>query len=78
MPMEDLTCSISRLISSLISLFKSSLILASWSGVAGVLEEEDREADPKNCLTPTPNSAVRTRPGCSGMPITSVSISCLP
>ena len=55
MPMDDLTCSISRLISSLIYLFKSSLILASWSGVAGVLEEEDREADPKNCLTPTPN-----------------------
>jgi len=76
--MDDLTCSISCLISSLISLFKSSLILASWFGVAGVLEEEDRAADQKNCLTPTPNPAVRTQPGCSGMPIASVSISCLP
>jgi len=78
MPMDEITCSISRLISSLISRLKSSLILASWSCMAGVTDEEDREADPKNCLTPTPNSAVRTRPGCSGMPITSVSISCLP
>jgi len=36
MPMEEITCSISRLISSLISLLNSSLILASWSCVAGV------------------------------------------
>jgi len=76
--MDEITCSISRLISSLISRLKSSLILASWSCVASVVDEEDREVDPKNYLTPTPNPAVRTRPGCFGMPIASVSISCLP
>jgi len=70
--MDEITYSISRLISSLISRLNSSLILASWSCVAGVADEEDQEADPKNCLTPAPNPAVRTRPGCSGMPIASV------
>ena len=46
--------------------------------MAGVADEEDREVDPKNYLTPTPNPAVRTRLGCSGMPITFVSISYFP
>ena len=78
MPMDEITCSISCLISSLISRLKYSLILASWSCVAGVANEEDREANPKNCLTPTPNPTVRTRPGCSGMPIVVVSIYCFP
>jgi len=76
--MDETICSVSHLISSLISHLSSSLILARWSCVAGVADEEDREVDPKNYLTPTPNPAVRTRLGCSGMPITFVSISYFP
>jgi len=72
--MDPTICSISRLISSL----NSSLILASWSCVAGVANEDDREANPKSCLTPTPNPAVQTRLGCSWVPIAAVSISYLP
>ena len=76
MPIDEITCSISHLISSLISRLKSSLILASCSCVAGVADEEDRETDLKKCLTFTPNPTMRTWPGCFGMPIDVVSISC--
>jgi len=76
--MDPTICSISLLISSLISHLNSSFILASWSCVASVVDEEDREANPKNCLTPTPNPAVRARPRCSWVPIAAVSISYFP
>jgi len=48
--MDSTFYSISYLISSLISRLNSSLILASWFCVAGVTDEEDREADPKTVL----------------------------
>jgi len=76
--MDPTIYSISRFISSLNSRFNYSLILASWSCVVSVVDEEDWEADPKNCLTPTPNPAVRTQPGCSWVPIVVVNISCFP
>jgi len=60
MPIDETMCSNSYLISSLSSCFNSSLILASYCCVAGVVDEEDQEADPKNYFTPTPNPAVRT------------------